>query len=169
VVRLAGLALLVGCSSASVSSGPDEREAGTPVEDASQPPPATRPVEKRFPPCEPSFASIQTNVFDVACSESVCHGPPTPAWGLDLTARNAESRLVGQPSASCGELLLVAPGAPGESFLWRKISQDRPLCGSRMPFGGAPLPARVQACVNDWIVRLREREAGSVQQDASGP
>lgn len=107
-----------------------------------------------LPPCEPTFASIQRNVFDIACSEGTCHGPPTPAWGLVLTDGRAFERLVGKVSGSCGEFFLVSPGKPSESFLWLKVSSDHPPCGERMPFGGPPLPDWSRACIRDWISGL---------------
>jgi hypothetical protein len=81
-------------------------------------------------------------------------------------ATNAEKHLVGVPSASCPELLLVAPGTPSESFLWRKLATDPPLCGARMPFGGAPLPPAALDCVREWIERLGRHDAGT---DARSP
>jgi hypothetical protein len=118
--------------------------------------------ETVLPPCEPTFASIQRNVFDIACSEGTCHGPPTPAWGLILTDGRALDRLVGKASGSCGEFFLVTPGVPAESFLWLKISSDKPPCGERMPFGGKRLPEWSRACIHDWISGLGTRHDASI-------
>jgi hypothetical protein len=107
-----------------------------------------------LPACEPTFESIQKNIFQIACGVDACHGTAIPAWGLTLTDGRARERLVGKPSQSCSEFYLVSPGHPQDSFLWMKISMPRPPCGVRMPNGGPPLPTWSQACIRDWITAL---------------
>lgn len=142
--------LAFGCSEA--PSAVEHSEGGR-GRDAAPPRDVAKDVV--LPPCEPTFASIQKNVFDVACSEGTCHGPPTPAWNLLLTdGPEAEARLVGQVAASCTEFFRVVKGRPSESFLWLKVSSDRPPCGDRMPFGGPPLPEWSLACIRGWISAL---------------
>jgi len=143
--------VLYACSEQTASRAPPD--AG--VTDARAHMPADVARDVVLPPCDPTFPSIQKNVFDVACSEGTCHGPPTPAWGLILTdGPAARERLVGKVAQSCTEFFLVTPGEPAASFLWLKVSSPRPPCGEPMPFGGPPLPAWSRSCIRDWISSL---------------
>lgn len=120
-----------------------------------------------LPQCEPTFESIQRNIFAIACGVDACHGTAIPAWGLTLTdGPRARDRLVGKPSQSCGEFYLVSPGHPQDSFLWMKISMPRPPCGERMPYGGPPLSTWSQACIRDWIAGLGGAADARADSDA---
>jgi len=143
--------LLAACASDTAAVTPP----GAGVTDARAHAPADVARDVVLPPCDPTFPSIQKNVFDIACSEGTCHGPPTPAWGLILTdGPAARERLVGKVAQSCTEFFLVTPGEPAASFLWLKVSSPRPPCGEPMPFGGPPLPAWSRSCIRDWISSL---------------
>ena len=45
----------------------------------------------------------------------------------------------------------VVAGDALTSFVYQKISQTTPPCGSRMPFGLAPLSVADQMTIFDWI------------------
>ena len=98
----------------------------------------------------PSFALIQA-IFDRNCVS--CH---SAGADLVLAAGVSWSNLVGRPAPpleSCGGTLVV-PGDPDTSYLYQKLSNDRPCSGMRMPrgeFGSEPLQDCVTALVRAWI------------------
>ena len=114
-----------------------------------------------------SFGVIQT-VFTEHCTS--CHSSEIDAAvagaaDLDLSAGHAWANLVGRQapaSESCGGTLVV-PGDPGGSYLYQKLTSDRPCSGERMPRGDAalPLPDCVIALVRAWIVEGANASSGS--------
>lgn len=125
----------------------------------------TAPVVASLPPCEPTLASIQQNIFQLTCQWPTCHGHPTPAWGLVLVDPDVAQHLVGVASGSCPGWMRVVPGSPEQSLLYEKISSDHPPCGARMPWGPEILPESSIRCVRDWISSLSRVDASSL--DAS--
>jgi hypothetical protein len=108
-----------------------------------------------LPPCEPTFASISDTVFRGSCDGEYCHGLQSPAWDLWLLAPGAEEFLLSHRAASCPDYPLVSPGDPEHSFLYLKIAQEKPPCGTeRMPRGLNRLPDHSIACIERWIVSL---------------
>jgi hypothetical protein len=103
--------------------------------------------------CDPSFASIQKNVFQVACGFENCHGA-VPAWNLYLLMPDTEDRLVNRPSLICTEWTLVVPGSPEQSLLWHKLVDPKPACGKRMPFRIGVLSDATLECIRSWILSL---------------
>jgi hypothetical protein len=101
---------------------------------------------------EPTFASIYARVLTTpTCAVSGCHATPgQSALSLDGSADAVYHALVDAPSS--GSLLLrVAPGAPDASFLYRKLAEETPPSGARMPEGAAPLAACEIDAVKSWI------------------
>jgi hypothetical protein len=58
--------------------------------------------------------------------------------------------IVGQPSTGVPGRVRVAPGDPEASYLFEKISRDRPTKGKRMPPNQPLDPERI-ALVRAWI------------------
>jgi hypothetical protein len=107
-----------------------------------------------LPPCAPTTTSVVANIFDVACNGGTCHGSGTPAWDLYLAGPGVLSRVVGARSGSCPGWLIVDPGSPETSLLYRKIASPHPPCGERMPWAHKPLSPSTIECVRGWIVSL---------------
>jgi hypothetical protein len=92
----------------------------------------------------------------------VCHDPAHPVVpetetyaALDLTAGGAYSALVGRPATqACGGTLVV-PGDPAASYLYRKVVDDTPCEGQRMPHVSTiyrgPLSDAQIATFESWI------------------
>jgi hypothetical protein len=94
---------------------------------------------------------IERDVLTTDCGGATCHGAADPAAGVDLETAGVASRLSGAPS-SCEDMLLIAPGDPDASLLYRKLEPDPP-CGSQMPLGGE-LDEVALGCVRAWIAGL---------------
>ena len=105
-----------------------------------------------------TFELVQTNILEApahGCTAAVCHGASPGQGRLDLTRARAYEQLVGVPS-SASALTRVQPGAPNESFLYRKIAwgtNGTPVAGGGpMPAGGAaPVPTRLLDGLGAWI------------------
>jgi hypothetical protein len=97
-----------------------------------------------------SFNSNIQPIFNRSCAtSSVCHGP-NGAENLVLVAGSTISNTVGVRSnqLSNGQRLLrIKPGAPEDSYLFLKMTEDPPrISGTRMPQGtcpGAPIGGAV--------------------------
>ncbi len=105
--------------------------------------------------CSSTQASLKSDVFASACALSGCHGATTPAAGLDLTVSDLVAVTAGQAASSCSGWVLVAPGDPDASLLYRKLSGNVPSeCGDAMPPAGPALSEAQLACVKGWIAGL---------------
>jgi cytochrome c5 len=104
-----------------------------------------------------TFADVLA-IFAERCT--ICHdankmGLPTYPQ-LSLTAADAYGALVGQAAdETCGGTLVV-PGGPASSYLMKKLTQDAPCDGMRMPrpyeiIGAPPLTAAQLATISGWI------------------
>ena len=100
----------------------------------------------------PAYEDIQ-RIFDQSCGGVACH---RAAEGLaprsvDLAPGTSYQALVGRPSAAAPARLLVAPGAPDDSYLLCTID---PACehrvGALMPPGARLTPDTIEA-VRRWI------------------
>jgi hypothetical protein len=91
-------------------------------------------------------------IFTAKCANSGCHGSAGSAAGLDLASPNVGTRLRDKTSG-CDDYLLIDTAAPENSFLYLKVSEAKPACGSRMPFG-VVLTADEQACILKWAESL---------------
>jgi hypothetical protein len=111
------------------------------------------------PNLEPTFASVQANVFELtdsagrpACTN--CHNNVgrNPAGNLNLLHDLAYDQLVNRASVERPGLLRVAPGAPDNSYLIHKIVRVAGIVGVRMPLGGPPFLSDGQILiVRRWI------------------
>ena len=70
---------------------------------------------------------------------------------MNLSAGNAYSNIVGVRAVESSRFR-IAPGDPDGSYMVSKVKGDATITGSRMPFGGALPPARIQLLV-DWVRR----------------
>jgi hypothetical protein len=96
-----------------------------------------------------TLESIQANVFNPSCI--ICHSGAAAPLGLRLDEQHSYTALVGVPSQQDGALLRVAPGAPDQSYLVRKLEGTASV-GGRMPLGGVPIPQATIDFVRQWIV-----------------
>lgn len=114
-----------------------------------------------LPPLEPTFASLDANVFGPRCT-APCHsgGPDIAGGGLDLEP-DARLAMLGVLAASnkcsdSGMTLLVA-GDPDASLAFVKVEAkaagDDPPCGDPMPSGRSrpALPAAQIEALRAWI------------------
>lgn len=96
------------------------------------------------------FAADVWPIFAPRCG---CHLDGDGAGKLELAKSVAYENLVGQPSTQAPDLLLVAPGAAEDSYLWHKLNNSQKSVGGtgkRMPPGGALDPAEIEL-VALWI------------------
>ncbi len=104
---------------------------------------------------EPTFESIQRNLFNVSCSTRSCHGSPSFKGQLDLEEGKAYAALVGvapdNDAARAAGLARVTPGNPEKSFLVLKLQGPGPGEGDRMPSRSLALPPEAVAAVQEWI------------------
>jgi hypothetical protein len=111
------------------------------------------------PDLEPTFSSIQTNIFDntdssgrLACTN--CHNARGRAFtaGLDLTAGVSYGSLVGVASTERPSVLRVAPGDPNNSYMVHKLEGGPNIVGVRMPRGTGPyLTDGQMVVIRRWI------------------
>ena len=104
-------------------------------------------------PCVPTFASIQATIFTPSCSFPMCHSAIGATYGFYLGGPDVLQSLIDYP-AVCRGWTRVVPGSPEESFLWRKVVDDDPACGYRMPWGLPRLPDNAIECIRAWIAGL---------------
>lgn len=106
---------------------------------------------------EGTLDRIQRQVFDRRCATGGCHDSESNAGGLLLELGASYSSLVNvspvNPAAASAGLVRVAPGVPGDSFLWRKLTGELgPGEGARMPEDAARLPLYLRNLIEEWIV-----------------
>ena len=101
----------------------------------------------------PSFAGIQTTIFDTSCALSGCHAGSNALLGLDLTPGQSYASLVNVRSREVPDLFLVNPGQPDSSYLIHKLEGgNRMSAGTlRMPIGRDPLSGEQIETVRAWI------------------
>jgi hypothetical protein len=111
------------------------------------------------PNLEPTFASIQRDIFETADSAGrvACTGCHTstgrnPAGGLNLNHDVAYDQLVNVPSRGKPSAIRVVPGDPDASYLVHKLEGRSDIVGRRMPFSGAPFLTDGQMLIlRRWI------------------
>jgi hypothetical protein len=102
------------------------------------------------PPCD-----APRLVFVPNCTTAHCHAPPTPASNLDLSSPDAGAALVNMMASACAGQVLVVPGRPSQSYLFKLLNGPDPSCVTpQMPLGASSLSATDIACVTDWIINL---------------
>jgi hypothetical protein len=92
------------------------------------------------PTLEPTFASIQNDIFQTTESSGRmrclnCHTSTgrAPSGGMDLNPSGAYEQLVNAPSARKPGAIRVIPGDPDNSYLVQKLEGAAGIVGSRMP------------------------------------
>lgn len=111
------------------------------------------------PNLTPTFSSIQRDIFEAADSSgrpacASCHNPNGGAFravGLDMSTAGSYDSLVGVASRQKPELLRVAPGNPGNSYLLHKLEGRTDIIGNRMPTRGPFLSEGQLAIIRRWI------------------
>ena len=98
---------------------------------------------------EPTFSSIQVNIFTPICTQ--CHAGASAPLSLSLQVGFSYDQLVGVPSVEVPELLRVDPGQPDNSYLVMKVEGAPGITGGRMPLGFSPLSAEQIATIRAWI------------------
>jgi hypothetical protein len=111
------------------------------------------------PSLEPTFASIQQEVFEktdsagrTACVN--CHtnnGGRNPSGGMNLNHDVAYDQLVRVASARKPGAVRVIPGDVENSYLIQKVEGLSTIVGSRMPLNSPPLTDGQIAILKRWI------------------
>ena len=104
---------------------------------------------------EPTFPSIQENVFNISCASSGCHGEAQEG-ALDLREGAAYEDLVNVPAELAPEMQRVQPGDAEASFLYVKLRTPGEGQGVRMPVGSKLPEDRIDA-IREWIEGGAER------------
>jgi hypothetical protein len=111
------------------------------------------------PSLNPTFSSINQNILSSndsagrsACT--LCHAGPTPAGGLNLST-DPYSALVNRPSTRRPGEILVIPGDPESSYLYKKLvfaTGSPQITGNQMPRNGPPYLTEGQIeVIERWI------------------
>jgi hypothetical protein len=104
-----------------------------------------------------TWAHRVKNILEFNCGG--CHSGTAPQAGLNLKDGKVYARLL-MPSLQRPDLPLIKPRAPGESYIWRKLTGDM-ITGARMPLnpltGQGRLTDAELADIKTWI------EAGAVE------
>ena len=100
---------------------------------------------------QPTFSSIQQNIFNVSCAVSGCHAGSGSPWGLDLAAGAAYDNLVNAPAGSKPGTNRVSPGDADNSYLVQVLEGAPGITVPRMPFGIGSLTDEQITAVRDWI------------------
>ncbi len=101
-------------------------------------------------PAAPTLTEIQNEIFSVSCASSGCHGGATPAQGMNLSAGQAFSNIVGVASLQAPALNRVQPGDPDNSYLVQKV-EGTAAGGARMPLGQPALSNELIQKLRGWI------------------
>jgi hypothetical protein len=140
-LRIAALAIL-GAAVAGCGGGGDDGY-------SAPPPPASNPNPGGGnPSLQPTFASIQAQVFTPICTQ--CHAGATAPEGLRLDAASSYGLLVDIASSQQPGVRRVAPGNPGSSYLIQKL-EGTAASGGRMPLNLTPLPQADIDVIRQWI------------------
>jgi hypothetical protein len=111
------------------------------------------------PNLEPTFASIQSQVFETtdsagrtACTNCHTNVGRNPSGGLNLTHDLAYDQLVNVPSRNKPGAIRVVPSDPDNSYLIHKVEGRAGIFGNRMPNNGPPyLSAGQIQILKRWI------------------
>lgn len=110
------------------------------------------------PDLEPTFASIQTNIFELTDSAGrnacvSCHNATGARFnGLNLLHDVAYDQIVNVASQQKPTLKRVDPGNPDNSYLLHKVEGRSGITGGRMPFNGPPYLTSGQIVIlRRWI------------------
>ena len=111
------------------------------------------------PDLEPTFASIQANIFELTDSAGrnscvSCHTTVgrNPAGGLNLLRDVAYDQLINVSAIQVPSLKRVTPGDPQASYVVHKIEGRAGIVGTRMPRNGPPYMTDGQVLIlKRWI------------------
>lgn len=111
------------------------------------------------PDLEPTFASIQSNIFELtdsagrnACTSCHTNVGRTPAGGLNLLHDTAYDQLVNVSATQVASLRRVRPGNREASYILHKIEGRAGIVGTRMPRNGPPYMTDGQILIlKRWI------------------
>jgi hypothetical protein len=110
------------------------------------------------PNLEPTFASVQTNVFEAtdsagrpACTNCHTSTGRNPSGGMNLNHDVAYDQLVNVPSSRKPGAIRVIPGDPDNSYIIHKIEGASDIVGVRMPQRGPYLTAGQILIIRRWI------------------
>ena len=110
------------------------------------------------PNLEPTFASIQRDIFEAADSSgrpncNKCHTSVgrVPTGGMSLDHDAAYNALVNAASSRKAGATRVIPGDPEHSYLINKVEGHSDIVGVRMPFGGPYLSDGQILIIKRWI------------------
>ena len=110
------------------------------------------------PDLEPTFASIQRDVFEAADSSgrkncTACHSSigRTPSGGMSLDHDVAYDSIVRVASSRKTGAVRIIPGDPDGSYLVQKVEGASGIVGVRMPFGGPYLSDGQILILRRWI------------------
>jgi hypothetical protein len=101
------------------------------------------------------FAQVAQIMRDSCAAQAACHGsdtafsPPRIANAGNATDEDVRAALEGVMSDVMAGTMLIAPGDPERSFLYRRMTDSR--LGSIMPLGAPPLPESQLSIVRLWI------------------
>lgn len=110
------------------------------------------------PNLEPTFASIQRDIFDAPDSSgrkncTACHSSigRVPSGGLVLDHDVAYDNIVRVASNRKAGAIRIVPGDPDNSYLVQKVEGASGIVGVRMPFGGPYLSDGQILILRRWI------------------
>ena len=111
------------------------------------------------PNLEPTFASVQHEIFEtadsagrVACTNCHTNIGRNPAGGLNLVHDLAYDQIVNVPSRGKPSATRIIPGDAENSYLVQKLEGRSGIVGLRMPFSGAPFLTDGQISIlKRWI------------------
>ncbi len=118
-----------------------------------------RPLEEDSGTLQPTFQSIQDNVFTPVCTG--CHAGAAAPLGLRLDEGASYALLVNASSVEVPALRRVQPGNPDASYLIQKI-EGTAARGGRMPLNAPPLPPETIAVIRQWITDGAANSAAGV-------
>jgi hypothetical protein len=108
------------------------------------------------PDLEPTFSSIQQNIFSSgdssgrpACTN--CHNAALNRGLLDLSPAVSYNNLVNAVSRIRPGAIRVIPNNPDNSYLIQKLEGNVPISGLRMPLGGPYLTEGQILVIRRWI------------------
>jgi hypothetical protein len=116
-------------------------------------------------PLTADFQSIQDNIFTPICTK--CHIGASAPEGLQLDATHSYAALVGVASSEQPNVLRVAPGAPDNSYIIRKLQDTPGISGQQMPFGGPYLPQSTIDVIRQWITNGAPKPAAAQSLEAA--
>ena len=108
------------------------------------------------PNLEPTFSSIQQNIFSSGDSAgrpgcTNCHNATLLRGGLDLSPAVSYNNLVNRASLLRPGATRVIPNDPDNSYLIHKLEGNVPITGVRMPLGGPYLESGQILVIRRWI------------------